>query len=292
MLITITVIVMRNLKRAAFYVQKGGVGKTTSAAHTAVATAIEMDLDVVLLDLAGTQNDLATQFGIQDKVADPDAPISAVFGDDWEFIVENIDNIIDRMVYETGEGPDLIPADAGLSGADNNLASVPVEQRYLKLDRFITNQLSERYDFVLLDLPGKEDNIALNGIFAAENVVAPLCPGAFERDQLDGLRNDLGAIREDLEDVLEEHGVHPHLAMVIPTMISGRTTQSQAFVDDINATYPDIAGNPVADSQNIGNLQGEGRTLFAAEDDELYATGKRAREAYRTNATTLIDHLN
>jgi chromosome partitioning protein len=289
--VTVTVTVTRDTARAAFYVQKGGVGKTTSAAHAATAAASDHDLDVVLLDLAGTQNDLATQFGIVDDVDDPDAPISAVFGDDWEFIVDNIPDIVDRMVYDTGEGPDLIPADTGISGADNNLASVPVEERYLKLDSFISEQLADRYDLVVLDLPGKEDNIALNGIFAAEHVVTPLCPGAFERDQLDSLRDDLEAIREDLRDVLDAHDVHPHLSMVIPTMISGTTKQSSEFVDDLEETYPDVAGDPVADSQNIGNLQAEGRTLFAAEDDELYQTGKRAREAYRTNTTTLLDHL-
>lgn len=282
----------RNTARAAFYVQKGGVGKTTSAAHVATAAGIDHDLDVVLLDLAGTQNDLATQFGLADEIDDPDAPISAVFGDDWDFIVENIPDVVDRMVYETGEGPDLIPADAGISGADNNLASVPVEERYLKLDAFIEDQLAERYDLVILDLPGKEDNIALNGIFAAEHVITPLCPGAFERDQLDSLRGDLEAIRDDLRDVLDAHDVHPHLSMVIPTMISGTTKQSSEFIDDLEETYPDVAGEPVADSQNIGNLQAEGRTLFAADDDELYKTGQRAREAYRTNTTALLDYLD
>jgi chromosome partitioning protein len=282
---------MRNTKRAAFYVEKGGVAKTTSAAHIAVA-ASEHDLDVVVLDLAGTQNDLATQFGLADKVADPDAPISAVFGEDWDFIVQNIHDIVDRMVYETGEGPDLIPADAGITGADNNLASVPVEDRYLKLDQFIQNQLAERYDLVILDLPGKEDNIALNGIFAAEHIVAPLCPGAFEREQLDSLRDGLAAIREDLADVLEAHDVHPHLAMVIPTMISGRTKQSEEFVEDLEDTYPDIAAEPVADSQNIGTLQSQGRTLYAVDEEDLYATGKRARDAYSTNATTLLESIN
>jgi chromosome partitioning protein len=74
---------MRETMRAAFYVEKGGVGKTTSAAHIAVAAASTHDLNVILLDLAGTQNDLATQFGLTDEVADPDAPLSAVFGDDW-----------------------------------------------------------------------------------------------------------------------------------------------------------------------------------------------------------------
>ena len=122
---------MRDTKTAAFYVQKGGVAKTTSAAHIAVAASSEHDLQVCLLDFAGTQNDLATQFDIGEEVTDPAAPVSAVFGDDWDFIVENIEDIVSRMVYDTAEGPDLIPADTGLTGADNNLASVPVERRYL-----------------------------------------------------------------------------------------------------------------------------------------------------------------
>lgn len=290
-LVTVTVTVMGETLRAAFYVPKGGVGKTTSAAHIATAAAADHELDVVLLDLAGIQNDLATQFGLGDQVADPDAPISAVFGDDWEFIADNIPNIVDRMVYDTGEGPDLIPADQGLTGADNNLASVPVEDRYLKLDTFVDEHLSDRYDLVILDLPGKEDNIALNGVFAAEHIVTPLCPGAFERDQLDSLQENLEAIREDLQDVLEVHDVHPQLSMVIPTMISGRTKQSTEFVEDLRATYSDTSGEPVADSQNIGNLQSEGRTLFAADDDELYSTGKRAREAYRKNTSMLLERL-
>jgi chromosome partitioning protein len=289
--VTVTVTVMSGTKRAAFYVGKGGVGKTTSAAHIAASAANDHDLDIVLLDLAGTQNDVATQYGIADEVEDPDAPISAVFGDDWEFIAENIPDVVDRMVYPTGEGPDLIPADSGLSGADNNLASVPVEERYLRLDAFIDEHLSDRYDLVILDLPGKEDNIALNGVVAAEHVVAPLCPGEFEREQLENLRDDLDAIRGDLQDVLDEHDAHPHLAMVIPTKISGSTKQSAEFVEDIEEAYPDVAAAPVAESQNIGNLQAEGRTLFDVDESELYRTGKRARNAYRENTTELLDRL-
>ena len=119
--------------RLATYVEKGGVGKTTSAAHIATAAAQNHGLDVLLIDLAGTQNDLATQFGIGEKVEDPDAPISAIFGENWEFIRENIPDVSNRMVFETSEGPDLIPADSGLTGADQNLANVPKEDRYWKL---------------------------------------------------------------------------------------------------------------------------------------------------------------
>ena len=79
--------------------------------------------------------------------------------------------------------------------------------------------------------------------------------------------------------------------MVIPTMIDARTTQSEEFVNDIQAAYAEIAGEPVAQSQNIGNLQSAGRTLFDAADDELYSTGKRSRDAYQTNTELLLEQL-
>jgi len=176
---------------AAAYVQKGGVGKTTTAAHVAVAAAQQHDLDVLLIDL------------------------SAVFGDQWDLIRDGIDDVVDRMTFDTGEGPDLIPSDPGLGAADNNLANVAREERYDRLADFIETDLAGAYDFVLVDLPGKEDNIAISGLYAVEDVIAPLRPGAFERNQLDSLEDDLEAIRD-------AYPVDPQLAMVLPTMIDRR----------------------------------------------------------------------
>lgn len=269
---------------AATYVQKGGVGKTTTAAHVAVAAAQHHDLRTLLIDLAGTQNDLATHFGIGDDVEEIDAPISAVFGDQWNLIRDGIDNVVDRMTFETGEGPDLIPADPGLGAADNNLANVAREERYDRLASFIEEDLADTYDFVLVDLPGKEDNIAISGLYAVEDVIAPLRPGAFERNQLASLEDDLQSIRE-------AYPVHPRLAMVLPTMIDRRTKQSEAFVDDIEDAYPGIAGPQVVSTQNIGDYQEAGSTLFAVPDDELYSTGKEARDAYAEATTQLLETL-
>lgn len=201
---------------AATYVQKGGVGKTTTAAHVAVAAAQNHDLNTLLIDLAGTQNDLATHFGISIDEESIDAPISAVFGDQWELIRNGIDNVVERMTFDTGEGPVLIPADPGLGAADNNLANVPREERYDRLADFIAEDLAATYDFVLVDLPGKEDNIAISGLYAVEDVIAPLRPGAFERNQLENLEADLQEIRD-------AYPVDPRLAMVLPTMIDRRT---------------------------------------------------------------------
>jgi chromosome partitioning protein len=273
-----------SIKRAAFYVEKGGVGKTTSTAHVGVSAHQNYDLDVLLVDLAGTQNDLATQFGMSEEVDDPDAPISAVFGDNWEFIKENVEDLLGQMAFTTNEGPDLIPADRGLTGADNNLANVPTEERFTKLDAFVGNFVAPEYDLVLFDLPGKEDNIALNGLFAASNIVAPLPPGAFERQQLDNLRESLAAIRDT-------HPVDAHVVLVTPTMVDQTTNISDRFLDELREEFDGMISTPIADTANIRNEQAEGQTVYAVPPDELYETGRRTREAYTELTTDLLGRL-
>lgn len=283
------------IKRAATYVPKGGVGKTTSAGHIGVSAHIDHGADVVEVDLAGAQNDLATQFGL--SVADSedgaeteddhviDVPISAVFGDNWDTLATTLDDPVSRMTVETGEGPDLIPADSGLGGADNNLASVPLEDRFKKLGPFVDNHLAPKYDLVIFDLPGAENNISLNGLSAAGTVVAPLKPGKFERDQLDTLVTDLERIREEAG-----HDVAPSLEMVIPTMVDERQNVDRTFLENLQAEYPDRVTEPVVDTQGISNDQWAGRTLFALDELDL-DTAKRARETYRTITNDLLDTL-
>ncbi|RDZ50441.1 ParA family protein [Haloferax sp. Atlit-4N] len=269
---------------AATYVEKGGVGKTTTAAHVAVAAQVDHGLDTLLIDLAGTQNDLATQFGLDDEIQDLDAPISAVFGSDWDFIRNNIPDVVDRMVFETDEGPDIIPADPGLGGADNNLANIDVEDRYEFLRSFIEEDLGDRYDFVLMDLPGKEDNISLNGLFAAENVVAPLKPGAFEENQLRKLEATLEEINVDLE-------VDLRLALVFATMVDGRVSLHDNFVEDLAAEHPELVGEPIPATAGIGNSQDAGHTLFGFDDDERLKSASKALAAYRENTTRLLNNI-
>lgn len=269
---------------AATYVEKGGTGKTTSAAHIAVAADHNHDLDVLLIDLAGTQNDLSTQFGLDIDVDDLNAPISAIFGDNWGLIEDEIDDVAQKMIYETDEGIDLIPADPGLGGADNQLANLPREDRYHKLEAFVADHIADDYDIVLFDLPGKEDNIALNGLFAAEHTIAPLKPGAFERAQLHNLESNL-------EELRDAYPVSPVLEIVIPTMIDGRRNMHSEFVDELQEAYPERVTDPVPAAADIGNEQARGRTLYALEDDELYDTGQRARDAYNSVTDQLLDSI-
>ena len=273
---------MSNTIRACTYVEKGGVGKTTTAAHLGVAAAQHHDVEVALVDLAGTQNDLATQFGLRDRV-DEVREIEAVFGDNWDTIVDLKPNIIEDMTLATGEGPDLIPSSPGLDGKEANLTNVPREERFSILDEFVTDQLSE-YDFVLIDLPGKEDNIALNGLHACEHVVAPLVPGAFEIHQIDRLA-------ADLDGLLESYGANPRLSLVLPNRWERRQRLEDDLLDELEETYPDELGPVVRKSRDVANHQREGRTLVAVDENELLSTAVEARDAFAAVNEQLLEAI-
>ncbi len=272
--------------RATCYIEKGGVGKTTTCAHIARALVGEHDLEVVAIDLAGQQNDLAMQFGLLEKVEateDP-APISAVFSEQWEFITQNIPDVTERMTFETDVGVDVIPSDPGLEGADNDLANFPVEERFGFLERFVDEELGV-YDAVLIDLPGKESNVALNGLAAAEHVVVPVKPGAFEREQLSKLPGILDRIAADTP-------VDAELRYVLPNAVDERKRIHREFLEHLEETYPElVASTAVPNSADVERTPAVGATVFDMNESDLLSTGTRARDAYATAATELVEVL-
>ena len=183
---------MPNTMRIASFLDKGGVGKTTTVAHFGVALE-EDGFDVLLIDLAGKQGDLAKHFGLWDEVQanEENWPnITTVFQDEWNIIAKQIDDAVDQLVLETGEGPDMIPAHEGLDGRDSMLGNIDdTQERYSRLDTFLTEFIDGHYDIVLIDLPGSTSNITYNGLWAAKNVLAPVKAGPFEEGQAAQLRD-------------------------------------------------------------------------------------------------------
>lgn len=271
----------------ATFLDKGGVGKTTSIVHLVVALA-EEGLDPLLIDLAGKQQDVAKQFGLFEEIraADPWPHIGSVFSEDWRDIVEKvgIETALDEMVCETNEGVDIIPAHKSLDAIDDDLASVPVEQRYQRLRSFLTEDVPESYSVVLIDLPGLTNNISMNGLFATRRVLAPVELGRMELTQLKELERDL-------EQLHATFGVDIELTMVLANRVDARTALGREKLADLEADYPQaVAPAAIPASQDIRNALENGMTVFGLEEPS--ATADRAREAYRENARALIDRLN
>ncbi|ELY91387.1 ParA family protein [Natrialba taiwanensis] len=272
--------------RAAAFLDKGGVGKTTATAHFGVALHND-GFDVLMIDLAGKQNDLAKHFGLLDEIeASEQKPnIAHVFDDSWDYIVENVPDVVDQLTFETDEGPDLIPAHKGLDQVDDELASRPVEDRDKMFDDFLTSHVeSQEYDVILIDLPGLTNNITLNGLQAARKVIAPVELGEFEEQQLKALHEDLEEFNAALDETIE-------VSMVIPNRVQSNTNLGKQLLEELREDYAEtVAPVHIPQSQDIRNAQKSGKTTFALEEPSNTAT--RAREAYQVNANELVDRIN
>lgn len=270
--------------RVALFLDKGGVGKTTSTAHLGVALS-EEGYSVLLIDLAGKQNDLAKHFGLWQAVEDDDERwpnISTVMSEDWDTIKQKLPDAVDEMIWETDEGPDLIPAHEGLDQADDELASVPVPERYQFIDRFLGEDI-DGYDIVLIDLPGLTSNITINGLWATRNVVAPVELGPFEEKQM-------GILLEDLDEISETFDMDISVSMVLPNRVDARTTLSDELLTELSEEYPGtIAPKHIPQSQDVKNAQQDGTTIFALKEPS--ATAQRARDAFQIDAAELITRL-
>lgn len=295
---------MNELHTACAYVEKGGVGKSTTIAHTGVALAREGH-SVLLIDLAGKQGDLAKSFGVYEGRSEAWPNISTVFKPEWDSVVSAIgedevlyatdDADFDSLVTRTGEGVDLIPSHEGLDSIDSELGNkYDGMDRYTQLDSFLSEFVSPRYDVCLLDLPGAPNNVTYNGVFAARNVIVPVQAGMFEATQILSLDQDLETIRDNF-------GRDVDLTMLIPNMTDPRTsmsidnllerlTDTGTITDDQRERYgATVAPQSVPRSQDIVNAQADGKTVFALEEPS--STAQRAIEAYERNAAELIHRI-
>ncbi len=282
---------MAETLRAAAFLDKGGTGKTTTVAHLGVALD-QLGHDVLLIDLAGKQGDLAKHFGVwseyQDLVEADDAwpNISTVFDDAWSTIAEKLgDHAVDDLVVGTGEGPDLIPAHPGLDTLDAELGNIDdARDRYSRLEQFLDEYVDPLgYDVVLVDLPGMTNNVSYNGLWAARHVITPVEMGPFEAEQADALRRDLQKIAENFEVGID-------LALVLPNKVDTRTNLAEEYLDAFATEYPEaIAPEYVPYSQDIRNAADGGVTAFQIEEPS--ATATRAREAYLDAAEQLLARL-
>lgn len=282
---------MSTTKRAATFLDKGGTGKTTSAAHLGVALS-EKGEDVLLIDLAGKQGDLAKHFGVWGEVQEQidkgdDWPnISTVFAEEWDQIASKLgDAAVESLIIETGEGIDLIPAHPGLDSLDADLGNIDdAKERYSRLEQFLDEYIDGRYDTVIIDLPGLTNNVSYNGLWATRNVIAPVEMGPFESEQAN-------ALEDDLEKIVSQFAVDVNLAMVLPNKVDTRTTLANAYLDTFGEDYPDaIAPDHIPVSQDIRNAAEEGQTVFELEEPS--GTAERARDAFLNNASTLQQRLD
>jgi chromosome partitioning protein len=202
--------------------QKGGVGKTTTAVNVGACIA-EAGYETLLVDVDPQANATvglglarSTAPALYDVLSGDAAPTEAVHR-----------SSIERL--------HVLPAGAGLAGANVELPRLPGSERRL---RDALAPLRDRYAYVLLDCPPSLGPLTVNALVAADRVIVPVQTEYFALEGLAGLLDTLALIRRELNPRLTVAGM-------LLTMHDGRTRLARDVEREVREHFPDLVFDTV-----------------------------------------------
>jgi len=160
--------------------QKGGVGKTTSTIALA-SYLTRLGKKTLVIDIDAQRNSSLVLLEGHDALHE-DQTIAILLKD-------NVEDY-SRVVHKTKvEHLDIIPSHSRLSEADVILSQLMAREVRLKM---MIEKLNKKYDYILIDCPPNVNWIPINAFVAAQFVLIPVSPNAFD---LEGIRLTLNTMR-------------------------------------------------------------------------------------------------
>ena len=198
--------------------QKGGVGKTTTAINLAAALVRE-GLRVLLIDL------------------DPQANATVGSGIDRNQLQHTVyqvllgESVFLETVIATDSGFDVLPAEAGLAGAQTELARGEESDNH-RLQRVLSTV--QHYDLILIDCPPALNVLTLNALVAARSVLIPVQCEYYALEGLSGLDDTIRRLRAS--------NVNPSLTIegLVRTMFDGRNSLTNEVSAQLRHYYPNL----------------------------------------------------
>jgi chromosome partitioning protein len=195
--------------------QKGGVGKTTTAVNLSAALA-ELGYRVLVVDL-DPQGNATTGLGINSR--NLEATI-------YDVILHDVP-MEDAIEPTSLRNLFVVPATIHLAGAEIEL--VPVFSRELRLRRAI-EQVTEDFDFILIDCPPSLGLLTVNGLAAATEVIVPIQCEYYALEGLGQLLRNVNLVQTNLNPRLE-------VTTIVLTMYDARTRLAEQVVREVRQHF-------------------------------------------------------
>jgi chromosome partitioning protein len=200
--------------------QKGGVGKTTTAANLGIGLATA-GKRVLLID-ADAQGSLTASLGYEE----PDAmeyTLATVLGK----IIN--DEAIDPQegILHHEEGVDLLPCNIELSGLEVSL--VNVMSRELVLKEYIS-MVRDKYDYIIADCMPSLGMVTVNAFAAADSILIPVQAAYLPAKGLEQLIKTVRKVKRQINPKLEIEGI-------LLTMVDGRTNYAKEIIQLLEEGY-------------------------------------------------------
>jgi chromosome partitioning protein len=243
--------------------QKGGVGKTTTAVNLGAALA-EIGQRVLLIDL-----DAQGHLTLYMK---PPAELEKTI---YHLLVEPDTTVTDVVLEAPQMGVHYIPADVELAGADNQLINEIGRESILR-DKL--EAVQKRYDFIIIDCPPSLDLIVINALVAADEVLVPLQAEFLALKGMQELLITMERVKRRLNPRLELIGI-------LPTLYRARALHSQEVLAAVREKYGDkVYDFGVTDSIRFAETPLAGQSILQ------YAKDSDGARSYRALAARVLEN--
>lgn len=205
---------MNNVRVIAVANQKGGVGKTTTVINLATALAA-IGESTLIIDI-DPQGNASTSLGIDKE--------NRVFSS-YDVLVNGF-SIVKAAIETSVPNLSIVTSTLDLLGIEMEIANCPDRVEKLKKALLNDTEVSEKYNYVLIDCPPSLNLLTLNAMGAANAVLVPLQCEFLALEGLTQLLETMRQVRMGLNKNLDIQGV-------VLTMYDSRNKLSDQVAEEV-----------------------------------------------------------
>lgn len=222
--------------------QKGGVAKTTTTINLG-AGLVALGKKVLLID------------------ADPQANLTVGVGLDMRGLKHTMVDVMDTVVLSVADAVhltettdlDVVPSDIGLSEIEVGLVNAFNRERILSAA--LTKDITDYYDYILIDSPPNLGMLTVNVLSAAQMVIVPVSTHFYSLQGLSALIRRVEEVKRHLNPELKILGL-------LATRHDTRTNLGKEVVEALNDFKQPIFTTVIRESVRLAEAPAFGRTIF------------------------------
>jgi chromosome partitioning protein len=231
------------MRRIAIINQKGGVGKTTTAANLGAALA-RRGQRVVVLDL-DPQANLSMYLGVEVRGDEPSA-----YG-----VLTGASTIAQALRATTTPGLRVLPSHLDLSGAELELAGAIGRETLLR-DALEAWEPEAQADYLLIDCPPSLGLLSVNALAAAREVLIAVQTEFFALQGLGKLVEVVQLLRRRLNPGLEISGL-------LPCLYDSRLRLAREVLAELRRYFPGkVYGTSIRSNVKLAESPSYSQTIF------------------------------